>query len=123
MPSSASCRDAHAVMPRPRGIQERTASDAVVLGQISPITSAGDHIARWAKRLRAARRALSIGQQAERSSRNLCSAGYTTFTALLHDKFSAPLVNNDAPNRRTTITDCPVYALIFDSSRFAPPQI
>ena len=37
--------------------------------------------------------------------------------------FSAPLVNNDAPNRRTTITDCPVYALIFDSSRFAPPQI
>jgi hypothetical protein len=32
MPSSASCRDAHAVMPRPRGIQDRTASDAVVLG-------------------------------------------------------------------------------------------
>jgi hypothetical protein len=31
MPSSASCRDAHAVMPRPRGIQDRTASDAVVL--------------------------------------------------------------------------------------------
>jgi hypothetical protein len=31
MPSSASCRDAHAVMPRPRGIQDRTAIDAVVL--------------------------------------------------------------------------------------------
>jgi hypothetical protein len=34
MPSSASCRDAHAVMARPRGIQGRTASDAVVLGRL-----------------------------------------------------------------------------------------
>jgi hypothetical protein len=36
MPSSASCRDAHAVMPRPRGIQGRTASDAVVLAVLFP---------------------------------------------------------------------------------------
>jgi hypothetical protein len=43
MPSSASCRDAHAVMPRPRGIQDRTASDAVVLAQFLGI--ADD--ARW----------------------------------------------------------------------------
>jgi hypothetical protein len=34
MPSSASCRDAHAVMPRPRGIQDRTANDAVVLARL-----------------------------------------------------------------------------------------
>src|SRR5215469_10971436 len=40
MPSSASCRDAHAVMPRPRGIQDRTASDAVVLARISHRTNA-----------------------------------------------------------------------------------
>src|SRR5262245_45019653 len=38
MPSSASCRDAHAVMPRPRGIQDRTASDAVVLVKLRILT-------------------------------------------------------------------------------------
>ena len=43
MPSSASCRDAHAVMPRPRGIQERTASDAVVLGQMRQVIEAKMH--------------------------------------------------------------------------------
>ena len=38
----------------------------------------------------------SPGKHAQRSPPNLCSVGYTTFTALLHDKFCAP--QPSAPN-------------------------
>jgi hypothetical protein len=57
----------------------------------SPITIAGDRIARWARQFHAARQGPSPDMHAERSSRNLCLAGYTTFTALLHDKFLRPV--------------------------------
>jgi hypothetical protein len=56
----------------------------------SPITIAGDRTARWARHLHAARQGPSLGKHAERSPPNLCLAGYTTFTALLHDKFLRP---------------------------------
>src|SRR5215831_13206477 len=56
----------------------------------SPITIAGDRTARWARQFHASRQGPSLGKYAERSSRNLCLAGYTTFTALLHDKFLRP---------------------------------
>jgi hypothetical protein len=59
----------------------------------SPITIAGDRTAR--QELRAARQALSISKHAGRSPRNLCSVGYTTFTALLHDKFLHPTAVRD----------------------------
>jgi hypothetical protein len=56
----------------------------------SPITIAGARTARWARQFHAARQGPSLGKHAERSPRNLCLAGYTTFTALLHDKFLRP---------------------------------
>ena len=56
----------------------------------SPITIAGAPTARCARQFHAARQGPSLGKHAERSSRNLCLAGYTTFTALLHDKFLRP---------------------------------
>jgi hypothetical protein len=56
----------------------------------SPITIAGDRTARWARQSHAARQGPSLGKHAERSSRSLCLAGYTTFTGLLHDKFLRP---------------------------------
>jgi len=52
-------------------------------------TIAGDCTARWARQFPAARQG-PLGKHAERSPRNLCSAGYTTFTALLHDEFLPP---------------------------------
>ena len=58
----------------------------------SSITIAGDRTARWAKQLHAARRALSLSTHVERSPRNLCSAGYTTFTGLLRNQFLRPTV-------------------------------
>jgi hypothetical protein len=56
----------------------------------SPITIVGDHTARWAKQLHAARQCLSGSKLVERSPRHLCSAGYTIFTGLLPDKFLRP---------------------------------
>jgi hypothetical protein len=56
----------------------------------SPITIAGDRTVRWAKSRHAAKQGPSLGKQAQRSPPNLCSVGYTTFTALLHDKFLRP---------------------------------
>jgi hypothetical protein len=56
----------------------------------SPITIAGDRTARWAKPFHAAKEGPSLGKHAQRSPPNLCSVGYTTFTALLHDKFLRP---------------------------------
>jgi hypothetical protein len=56
----------------------------------SPITIAGDRTARWARQFHAAERGPSLGKRAERSSWSLCLAGYTTFTALLHDEFLRP---------------------------------
>ena len=44
----------------------------------SPITIAGDRIARWARQFHAARQDPSLGRHADRSSRNLCLADYTT---------------------------------------------
>jgi hypothetical protein len=58
--------------------------------RMSPITIAGDRTAHWARQLHAARQGPSLGKHADRSLRNLCLAGYTTFTALLHDKFLRP---------------------------------
>jgi hypothetical protein len=54
------------------------------------ITIAGDRFARWARQFHAARQGPSLGKHTERSSRNLCLAGYTTFTALPHGKFLRP---------------------------------
>jgi hypothetical protein len=56
----------------------------------SPNTIAADRTARWAKQFHAARQGPSLGKHAERSPPNLCLAGYTTFTAPLHDKFLRP---------------------------------
>jgi hypothetical protein len=56
----------------------------------SPITIAGDRTVRWAKPRHAAKQGPSLGKHAQRSPPNLCSVGYTTFTALLHDKFLRP---------------------------------
>jgi hypothetical protein len=56
----------------------------------SPITIVGDHTARWAKQLHAARRCLSRSKHVERSLRHQCSAGYTISTGRLHDKFLHP---------------------------------
>src|SRR5215467_2875726 len=56
----------------------------------SPITIVGDRTARWGKQLHAVRRCLSGRKHVERSLRHLCWAGYTIFTALLHDKFLRP---------------------------------
>ena len=56
----------------------------------SPITIAGDRTVRWAKQFHAARQGRSLGKHAERPPRNLCLAGYTTFTTLLHDEFLRP---------------------------------
>jgi transposase InsO family protein len=41
----------------------------------------------------------SLSKHAQRSLPNLCSAGCTTFTALLHDKFLRPTAPNDQPQR------------------------
>ena len=65
----------------------RLGSSATAIPRTSPITIAGARTARWARQFHAARQGPSIGKHAERSSRNLCLTGYTTFTALLHDKF------------------------------------
>jgi hypothetical protein len=56
----------------------------------SPITIAGDRTVRWAKSRHAAKQGPSLGEHAQRSPPNLCSVGYTTFTALLHDEFLRP---------------------------------
>ena len=56
----------------------------------SPITIAGDRTVRWAKSLHAAKQGPSLGKHPQRSPPNLCVEGYTTFTALLHDKFLRP---------------------------------
>ena len=56
----------------------------------SPITIVGDRTVRWAKSRHAAKQGPSLGEHAQRSPPNLCSVGYTTFTALLHDKFLRP---------------------------------
>ena len=56
----------------------------------SPITIAGDRTVRWAKSRHAAKQGSSLSKHAKRSLPNLCSEGYTTFTALLHDKFLRP---------------------------------
>jgi integrase len=50
----------------------------------SPITIAG------ARQFHAARQGPSLVKYAERLARNLCLAGCTTFTALLHNKFLRP---------------------------------
>jgi hypothetical protein len=60
----------------------------------SPIAIAGDRTVRWAKPRHAAKQGPSLGKHAQRSSPNLCSEGYTTFTALLHDKFLRPTGRN-----------------------------
>jgi hypothetical protein len=62
----------------------------------SPITIAGDRTARWAKPLHAAKQGPSLGKHAQRSPPNLCLEGYTTFTALRHDKFLRPTGLSDA---------------------------
>jgi hypothetical protein len=56
----------------------------------SPISIAGDRTVRWAKSRHAAKQGNSLGKHAQKSPPNLCSEGYTTFTALLHDKFLRP---------------------------------
>jgi hypothetical protein len=56
----------------------------------SAITIVGDLTARWAKQHHAVRRGLSFNIHVDRSPRSLCSAGYTTFTAPLHDNFLRP---------------------------------
>ena len=61
-----------------------------VLSAYVAITIASDRTARWARQFHAARRGPPLGKHAERSSRNLCLAGYTAFTVLLHDKFLRP---------------------------------
>ena len=69
----------------------------------SAITIAGDHTVRWAKSRHAAKQGNSLGKHAQKSPPNLCSEGYTTFTALLHDKFLRPtiaraLYSNELPH-------------------------
>jgi pyridoxine 4-dehydrogenase len=61
----------------------------------SPITIAGDRTARWAKPLHAAKQGPSLGTHAQRSPPNLCLEGYTTFTALAHDKLLRPTTGVD----------------------------
>jgi hypothetical protein len=60
------------------------------------IQSLADRTARSAKQLHGARRARSLSKHVERSLRNLCSAGYTTFTGLLHDRFLRPTGHSSA---------------------------
>jgi hypothetical protein len=69
-----------------------------VLSRTSPITIADDRTARWARQFHAARQGPSLGKDAERPPRNLCLAGYTTFIALLHDKFLRPTSSRPTPN-------------------------
>jgi hypothetical protein len=64
----------------------------------SPITIAGDRTVRWAESRHAAKQSPSLGKHAQRSPPNLCSVGYTTFTALLHDKFLRPTVERGRIN-------------------------
>jgi hypothetical protein len=68
----------------------------------SPITIAGARTARRARQFHAARQGPSLGRHAERSPRNLCLAGYTTFTALLHDKFLRPTACSCASRNKST---------------------
>jgi hypothetical protein len=66
------------------------AATSIRVLRTSSITIAADRTARWAKQFHAARQGPSLGNHAERSPPNLCLAGYTTFTAPLHDKFLRP---------------------------------
>src|SRR5215472_17240273 len=68
----------------------------------SHITIAGDRTARWAKQFHAARQGPSLGKHTERSSRNLCLEGHTTFTVLLHDKFLRPTAMTGLSGRSPT---------------------
>ena len=72
----------------------------------SPITIAGDRTARWAKPLHAAKEGPSLGKHAQRSPPNLCLEGYTTFTALLHDKFLRPTGQPRRPPEALRRLDC-----------------
>jgi hypothetical protein len=81
----------------------------------SPITIAGARTARWARQFHAARQGPSLGKHVERSSRNLCLAGYTTFTAL-RDKFLRPTPTSSAAPKRSrlnsSISRCAFLAVV-----------
>jgi len=79
----------------------------------SPITIAGDRTARWAKPLHAAKEGPSLGKHAQRSPPNLCSVGYTTFTALLHDKFLRPTALVESMRRLRASTEIHSWWLVF----------
>ena len=76
----------------------------------SPITIVGDHTARWAKQLHAEMRCLSGSTLVQRSPRYLCSAGYTTFTAPLHDKFLRPTGTTEAQQAGVNLADIAEHA-------------
>jgi hypothetical protein len=103
-PSRAGRRNtasSHAVQVASSAVAERWARSAR--------SECFDHLivfseANWCRVLSTARRARSISKHVERSPRNLCSAGYTTFTGLLHDQFLHPTAGARA--KRPMISVC-----------------
>jgi hypothetical protein len=67
-------------------------------------TIAGDRTVRWARSRHAAKQGPSLGEHAQRSPPNLCSEDYTTFTALLHDKFLRPTGDFDHEKRSLVVS-------------------
>ena len=73
---------------------------------------AGARTVRWAKPRHAAKQGPSLGKHAQRSPPNLCSEGYTTLTALLHDKFLRPTAHAPARiDRLVRFSDGPLPQL------------